>query len=177
MKLYDIATEYRDILAWMADHEEEMLAEGGDHPELVDRMERIEATFDVKAESIALLIQELATTAAAIKTEADRLAARARSEQSHADRLKGYLLAQMRRAGLKRAGGDLASVTIAKNGRPSIAVPDGAEIPEWCRRVRIELDGTAAYYRLKAAGALPDEPGVYTIDGLRVERGLHLRIR
>lgn len=175
--LYEIASDYRAILDWMDDHAEELAMSGGDHPELVEYLDKVEANLNRKAESIALLVQEQKATADAVKAEADRLAARARTMMNRADSLKGYLLAQLRRAGVKKAGGTLATVSLCKNPRPSIAVPDGAEIPEQWRRVVVTLDGTAAYESLKAAGTLPDEPGVYEIDGLRVERGQHVRIR
>lgn len=177
MKLYEISKEYRQIIEFMEEHQEELIASGGEHPELIEMLDKIEADFGDKAERVALLIREQTVESEAYKAEADRLASRARTLSRSADWLKGYLLHELRKMGETRVHGKLINISRCKNGRPSVGLPPGAEIPEEYRRVRVEFDGQAAYEDLKAAGKLPGEPGVYDVDGLRVERGEHVRIR
>lgn len=178
MKLYELPTQYRDLLDWMEEHAEELSDSGGDHPELIERLERIEADFGDKAERVALLIREQEAEAGAYKAEADRLAARARTLSRNADWLKGYLLHQLRRMGETKVHGKLVNVSRVKNGRPSVRyIGDVEKLPQKWQRVRVDFDGQKAYEDLKAAGKIPSEPGAYPVDGLTVEVGEHVRIR
>ena len=176
MKLYEIADEYRDILSWLEDHEEEMGAEGGEHPELIDKLDQIESNFELKAESVALVIRELQVEAVARKAEADRLKRSAQASESRAAWLKDYLLHQLRRMGLKKVAGTRAKIARVKNGRPSVALIDPENIPDAYQKVVVTFNGQQAYEDLKAAGKLPADPGEIEVDGFRVARGEHVRI-
>lgn len=181
MKLYEIADDYRTLIAWMEDHAEELAQVSDDgsgpHPELLSQLDQIHDDFARKAEAVALIIRELIAESAAWKAEADRLAAHARATAARADWLKGYLLHQLRRMDLRRVDGRLIKIRRQVNTRPAIApAGDPADLPSDWKKVTIALDGTRAYEDLKAAGKLPTAPGEYPIDGLRVTLGEHVRI-
>jgi len=176
LKLHEYVDELEDALAWIAEHEEEIVAAGGElPPELSELLERVEGDLKEKVRRVALVILNLTASARAASAEADRIAAMARSYERQAESLKRYLMFQMQRAGATRVETPTVKVRIQKNTRPSIRCAS-AEIPEEFRRVRVEFDSQAAYKALKAANRLPQEPGRVQVGGLVVELGQHLRI-
>ena len=176
LKLHEYVDELQQILEWIAEHEKEIVAAGGElPPELVDLLERVEGDLTEKVRRIALVILNLTASARAALAETDRIAAMARSYDRQAESLKRYLMFQMERAGTTRVETPTVKVRIQKNTRPSIRCST-AEIPEQFRRVRVEFDGAAAYDALKAAKCLPEEPGRIEVSGLVVELGRHLRV-
>ncbi len=176
LKLHEYVDELERVLDWMGEHEEEIVAAGGELPaEIAELLERVEGNFTEKVRRIALVILNLTASARAAHAEAERIAAMARGYERRTEWLKRYLMFQLQRAGTTRVETPTVKVRIQKNTRPSIRCI-APEIPEPYRRVRVELDAVAAYEALKRTGCLPDEPGRVEVDGLLVELGQHVRV-
>jgi hypothetical protein len=163
LKLYELPDAIREVEAAIIE------AEGEITDEIADRLDHLEGEFERKAEYIALLSREAKAEAKAVKQEEDRLAARRRAAENRERRLKDYLLFSMRKLGVERVEGDRAKVRVQANTRPSIEwVGDEDAIPEPFKRIRVDLDGRAAYDAWKAGAELPE--------GFRVEVGSHVRV-
>ena len=163
LRLYELPDAIREI-------ESEIIeAEGEITDEIADRLDHLEGEFERKAEYLALLSREARAEAAAVKQEEDRLKARRTAAENRERRLKDYLLFAMRKLGVERVEGDRAKVRVQANTRPSITwVGEEDAIPDPFKRVRVDLDGRAAYEAWKAGGELPE--------GFRVETGQHARV-
>ncbi len=179
LKLHEYVDELEQVLEWMGEHEDEIVAAGGELPphllELLELLEQVEGNFTEKVRRIALVILNLTASAKAAHAEAERIAAMARGYERRTEWLKRYLMFQLQRAGTARVETPTVKVRIQKNTRPSIRCI-APEIPEPFRRVRVEFDAAAAYAALKRANCLPEEPGRAEIDGLLVELGQHVRV-
>lgn len=164
MKLYEITAELEDVAG-------ELIENGGElTPELEARLDAAEGALHAKVERCALVVQQLQAHAEMARTESRRLADLASTRARAADRLKEYVQSQLEIAGVRKVEGDLATVWVQKNGRPSINwTRDVDELPDAYRRIRIEPDTNAAYDNWKAGAQLPD--------GFTVEQGHHLRIK
>ncbi len=184
LRLYEHVDDYATVLAWMDEHEEEIVAAGGVlPPELDELLEQVEGALAEKVKRVALMVQEFAANAKAAAgaaqaaaEEVKRLQANAAAWQGRADSLKAYLGAQLKRAGLPRVDTDVVKVRWQTNSRASVR-PVG-EIPAAFRRVEVSFDGQAAYEYVKAMDCLPDKPGKVVLEdaGLVVELGEHVRI-
>ena len=164
MKLYEIPEALRAIEDQIVELDGELT------PELEQQLDEITGELERKAESIALLIREASAEAEAFKAEEQRLRDRRRAAESRAESLKRYLLSGLKAAGVQRVKGELVSLTVTRNGRPSIRW-DGepGKIPAQFARVKTELDSNAVLDYLKLGGTPPAE--------MVVEHGEHLRIR
>lgn len=179
LKLYEAVDQLEVVLDWMDEHEEAIIAAGGElPPELEELLEEVEGTLETKVERTALVVRNLLANAKAAKEEADRLAAIAATYSRQADSLKNYLLHSLKRAGVPKIETPRAKVRIQANGTPSVRLAAPGEIPEPFRRVKVEFDAVAARNHLKNHNAIPTpEDGEVEIDGLVVSRGVHLRIQ
>lgn len=130
LKLHEYVDELEQVLDWIAENEEQIVATGGElPPDLAELLERLEANLTEKVRRIALVILNLTASAKAAAAEADRIAAMARSYERQAEWLKRYLMFQMQRAGSTRVETPTVKVRIQKNTRPSIRCAS-AEIPD-----------------------------------------------
>lgn len=163
LTLYDIPARYREL-------EEQIIeADGELTPEVEAELDSLQDAFERKAEYIALLSREARAEAKAVKEEEDRLKARRTAAENRESRLKDYLQACLTRAGVDRVEGDRIKARIQDNSRPSIRwMGEEDAIPEPFKRVRVDLDGSAAYETWKDGEPLPE--------GFVVETGRHLRI-
>lgn len=163
MRLYEITGVLVDI--------EEMLIEndGVLTEEMEQLLDEMTAAFPEKVDGIASLVQQFGRMGEAAKAEAKRLADLAQARSNAAERLKAYLLREMKRVGKMKVETGRFVVRVQGNSRPSIAWAGTEEtIPAEFRRVRVELDGAAAYEAHKA-GRLPE--------GFEVNTGSHIRIQ
>ena len=176
LKLHEYVDELEQVLDWIVEHEEQIVAAGGElPPELAELLEQVEGDLTEKVRRVALVILNLTASAKAAHSEADRIAAIARGYERQTESLKRYLMFQLERAGTTRVETPTVKVRIQKNTRPSIRLAS-PHIPEQFRRVRVEFDAAAAYEALKAAKCLPEEPGRIELDGLVIELGRHVRV-
>lgn len=161
--LFEINTEYRDILAEM-----EAFAElhDGDITEfpLLDHLAKIDGDLSEKVLNIAALIKELGAEAKAIDELAKGLAARSSAKKSRAERLKRYLADNIPMDAVFEDS--RAKVAWQGNGgaRPAELMPDvrPEDLPEWARRVVVTPDLTGIREALEATlaeteGAQPPE--------------------
>jgi len=152
LKLYEIAEEYRALLAMMDSSEEDEI----DEDSFLLALDALQADFSAKATNIACLIKEVTAESAAVAATAGNLIARARRLDQRADLLRDYLRVQMQIIGLNHAADSRISVTLKKNP-PSVRL-DTDTIPlEYCRIIpeRREPDKTALKAALKAGVAIP----------------------
>jgi hypothetical protein len=204
MKLYQITEAYEAASRWIDENSEAIEAAGGEiPPELCAILDEIEDDFDVKVERVGIVIRQMEAHARVAGSEAERLKSLSASYQNGADSLKAYLLFNMQKVGKLKVDGDLVKVRVQKNSRPSIRPADPSSPPVRYSRVRmfgvcspeawrniseacevvgvgppehtVEFDSQAAYEALKAAKLLPEDPGVYSLDDLVIERGCHVR--
>jgi hypothetical protein len=122
LKLWEAGDAMEIVREWILEHDEELRAnEGVFPPALAELLEKVESDFDKKAERVALFIRELLATAKAIKEEETRLAARRKSIDNAAERLKSYLELQMIANTRPHIVGQLVTLRIQKNA-PSVKI-------------------------------------------------------
>lgn len=182
LRLYEAVDALETVRAWIYEHEEELLAAGGDLdalPELRDLIDQAEGQFAEKVERVALFIRELLTSAKAVDEEAKRLALRAAHYTKAAESLKAYLKAQLIRADEPKVEGRLVTVRIQANPPAVKHTLDQAALRSLldqapfgdCVRIVPEtyaLDTRAIVDLWKAKAALPT--------GVEVTVGAHVRI-
>lgn len=144
-------------------------AEGELTPELEAEWDRLEGSLESKVENTALYIRDIETDAEKAKAEEQRIRAIRTALENQASRMKDYLQFQLARAGRDKVETPKARVRIQANSRPSIRYTgDPADLPDAFKRVRVDVDGTAAYEAWKREEELPE--------GFVVETGSHLRV-
>ncbi len=179
MKLYEAAAQLETVNAWIEEHTDEILANGGELThDLLVLLDEAEGTFAEKAERVALKVRELQAEAEVVKAEATRLTQRAKTALNAADSLKEYLHRTMEAAGTLTIKGTLVTVAVQKNP-PSVQgelspealgdlYHDGStfavHIPE-----TFTIDKKAVIAAHKAGAPIPA--------GLQVTQGTSLRIR
>ena len=139
--------------------------------------EEIEAALDAvegkvfdKARKIGQYILELQAMQAVADAELKRVQEIKRIRANKVARMKKWLHLLLERSGLDKVETPTVTVGIYNNTRPSISwTGDEGEIPESFKRVKVELDGTAAYEYWKKHKKLPT--------GFTVDLGTHLRIK
>lgn len=138
--------------------------------EMEAELEAMELAFDEKVERICRVITNNERTAAAYADEIDRLALHRDAHERTAKRLKEYLKGAMLVLGRDKVSAGVFKVAIQNNSRPSISWTLAPEdIPEPFKRIRVELNGTAAYDAYRDKGTLPE--------GFEIVNGQHVRIR
>lgn len=164
LKLYEITDALQDVGDALMDNGGELT------PELEALLDSLEGAFEHKAENVALFIRQLEVNGAAAATEAKRLTELAQQRERAATRLKSYLLENMQRTDHQKVETPRVKIRVQRNSRPSIHwMKDAEKLPVELKRVKVELDGEAAYKIWKTEpAALPD--------GFEVVLGSHLRI-
>ena len=93
LKLHEYVDELEQVLGWIGEHEEEVVAAGGELPsEVMELLERIEGNLTEKVRRVALVILNLTASAKAAHAEAERIAAMARGYERQSESLKRYLM-------------------------------------------------------------------------------------
>lgn len=124
MKLYEIADEYRSLLNAI---------ETGEIPEeaIADTLEAVGGELDTKLDGVIGYIKELYAEAAAIKAEADKLAARAKAKTRKAEGLALYITRVLE--GLGRATFENEHHKISFIPSTAVRITDEAAFIEWAR--------------------------------------------
>jgi len=125
MKLYEIASEYRNVLRDIedgADTNEEL-------EQIVEKINAIESDFEVKAQNVAMYFLEIESDIKAIKEEEDRLTARRKSLQTRSDWLKEYLKENMVKTGKVKIKTPLLTLSV-QNNRPAVQIINDEELPK-----------------------------------------------
>jgi len=153
LKLYEIADEYRALLALMDSSEEDEI----DEDSFLLALAALESDFNAKATNIACLIREITAESQAVTETAKALQTRAQRLDKRAALLRDYLHQQMQIIGLNHASDSRISVDLKKNP-PSVRVDTPDRIPEeYCRVIpeRREPDKTAIKTALKSGITIP----------------------
>lgn len=159
-KLYELSNELACILG---EADEEI-------PEdLESRLNALTLAFEVKAESLLQFRQSLIADADAIKSEVERLQARADGLQRKGEWLKTYLHRSMEQVGIAKLTTLTFSASVCKSPA-KVKLEDGKEIPADYQRVNTttELDKAKALADFKAGKALPES--------LTVKTGTYLKV-
>lgn len=161
--LYDLSSDFFQLIALLEDPEQDTEA-------IQQEMERVARDIKAKGYGIAAVIITLERLAEVQKAEADRLTAKSKRNQSHADRLRSYALSVMQATpGLARL--ETGSFTLSiRNNPPAVQVVDPAQVPKEFERTKItvDIDKRAVLDFFKATGAIPD--------GINITRGQRLSI-
>lgn len=127
-RLYEISGDF----AALFDNYEALLEDAEDEDKAdieaawFDTLTGIEGEFEIKAESVAQYIKELAARAEAIKAEEKRLAARRKAAEHATDRMKQYLRNCMEEMKLKKIETARAKISI-RNNAPSLKIDNETE--------------------------------------------------
>lgn len=160
--LYDLSADYVQIL--------DLLESGEEDEALGVRLDQIGGQIAQKAEAIAGLVAHLNGIASMRRAEAERLRARAQSDERQAERLKGYVLQHMREIGRDRI--ETARFTLSvRTNPPAVAVLEEMMIPKDYIKtvVTTSVDKRAILDHLKETGEI--------VPGVEVTRGTRLEIR
>lgn len=147
MKLWDIDAEIASVTELIDEETGELL------PEAVERLKQLMKDREDTLEWIALTIKNLASDAAAIKSEIDNLSARMKSAQRRADKLKDFLQYAL-------AGEKISTPRVAVSYRKSTAVELDPEFVRtsdlwWLRVPAPEPDKQKIKDALKAGETVP----------------------
>ena len=115
MNLYEITQEYRAVESQLIDLEL-------DDVTLADTLEGARFPLEQKAVSVAMIVRNLESHAAAIKAARDEMAKREKAAEKRAAWLKDYLLSNMLSAGISKIESPYFNLSIAKN--PGAVVVD-----------------------------------------------------
>lgn len=119
--LYELSAQYRIALDTLTDM-------GVDDQTIADTLEGLEGALEVKAQNVAMFVRNLESTAEAIKKAESDMAARRKALEKRADGIKGYILANMQRAGITKIECPFFQLAIRKNPA-SVVIDNAAEIP------------------------------------------------
>ena len=130
--LYELTEQYAAVRDMLFD-------EDVDEQVINDTLESIEGAIEVKADNYAKIIREMNATAAVIKQEEVRLAARRKSLENRSAALKNRLEENMRFIDKKKFKTDLFSFNIQTNGglQPLQVSDDINDIP---RKFLVQAD-------------------------------------
>jgi gamma-glutamylcyclotransferase (GGCT)/AIG2-like uncharacterized protein YtfP len=147
MKLYELADDYRALMAQIDE------AEGELSEEQFALLADLGDAFDAKVENTAKMVREYEADADAAKAEAMRLTARAKAAQGRADWLKGYLQYALESSGQDKVKGKVFTVAL-QACPPSCDVQDVDAVPkEYAETVtEIKVDRKAIIDHYKATG-------------------------
>lgn len=119
--LFDIAREYRDAAAKLADL---------DLPEdvIADTLEGLAGDLEAKAVNTAFVVRNIEATATAIKEAEAQMAARRKALENRATRIRDYLLANMMVAGISKVESPYFNLAVRDNP-PAVEVYEPGLIP------------------------------------------------
>lgn len=135
MNLYQLADGYEVLL--------EQLYDGDvDEEALLDTLESIEGSIEVKAENYAKVIKELQATSERIKAEEERIAKRRKSIESNIAFMKNTLQHAMEVVGVAKIKSDLFTISIQQNGgkAPMKLLVNVDSLPEEYKHVNYSAD-------------------------------------
>ena len=189
--LYELSAEFQAVSRALEDAADD----SGEIPsDVAERLDAVQGCLEYKVDAILRLRADFVAHAVGIEDEMKRLMALRDGYHRRAELLKSYVHECMDRTGIKKLDTKLFKVWIQRNGRPSVSLAEGEEIPEEFKRVSYSFDSQAAYERWKRLKqleeALEQTEGVKEstaimeeIDRLKlpdsvvVKEGNHLRIK
>lgn len=160
--LYEIAAEYRSAV--------EQLADLDLPPEVVvDTLEGLQGDLQTKSQNVAMFIQSLESTAAAIKDAESKMSERRKAIENRAERVRQYLLATLQACGISKIECPWFKIAVRQNPA-SVVIDDAGAIPS---SLYVYPDPPAPYPDKKgikaAIEAGQDVPGARLVRGTRLE--------
>lgn len=189
--LYELSAALQAVSQLMEDAADDS---GEIPPKVSERLDQLNWVFEDKVDAILRLMADLVARYVGIDSEIKRLMALRDGYHRRAEWLKSYVHECMDRTGIKKLDTKLFKVWIQKNGRPSVSLAEGKEIPEEFKRVSYSFDSQAAYerwkrlkqleealeqtYGVKETSAILEEIDRLKLpDSVVVKEGNHLRIK
>jgi phage host-nuclease inhibitor protein Gam len=142
-----------------------------DEADIQRELEQLAGDIRAKSYGIAVVIQSLENMSEMQAAEAKRLAAKAKANQAHADRLRAYALDVMQNTpGCERIEAGYFTLAIRSNP-PSVAVLDASAVASEFQRTKItvDVDKRAILEQFKVTGEIPT--------GVDIVRTVRLDIR
>lgn len=136
MNIYELTAEYTSLEEWFDDEEL-------DEETLLDTLEGIEGEFNDKIENYCKVIKNFEANAKAIKDEAKRLQARAKTFENKIGWMKKRMLDAMEATGKTEAGGQVLKAKIAKNGGKLPLELDEENVPVTFKKIEYKIDNEA----------------------------------
>lgn len=162
--LYEIAAEYRQAVAQLADLDLP--------PEVVtDTLESLTGDLQAKSQNVAMFVLSLESTAAAIKKAEADMAARRKAIENRAERVREYLKTHMEACGISKIECPWFKLAIRQNPA-SVVIDDAGLIPS---NLYVYPDPPAPYPDKKAIKDEIEANG--PISGAHLERKTRLEIK
>jgi len=158
MKLYELTTQLRELQN--LDLEPELL---------VDTIEGIQGSLEIKAENLLSVVSNLSSDVEAIDVEIKRLTSRKRTVKARQDWLREYLRSNMEVAGIDKITCPLFTITLRKALQVVEVLADLGDLPEEYVKAVYSPDKVKIKAALKAGTEIT---GCSLIDG---KRGLMIK--
>lgn len=161
--LFDLGDAENALLALLEEHD-------SDAPEVVEHLALFDQMIAEKTENYVSVIRTFESMAEARKAEADRMAARAKTAQRHADWLRDRLLVHIQSTGREHVETSRFTLSVRTNP-PSVVVLDASAVPGEYQRTRIDIsvDKRLVLEHFKATGEIPA--------GIDVQHGKRLEVK
>ena len=122
MRLYELTSDLLQLQELLEDSVE-------DEQLLRDTLEAVQGEYDAKMEAYAKVIKNLEADMEALKIEAKRLTDKRKVLENNVSRLKTAMYDSMKATGITKAGGQLFTVAIQKNGgKLPVIMAEGADL-------------------------------------------------
>lgn len=168
LTLRELTTDYQAILSMLDQEDPDLQA-------VADTLEGIAGEIEDKADNLATVIKEYTYLSDALKSEADRLAKRAKAAKSRAEWLSQYLQKNMEAVGKQKIETPRNSLSIKKTPAAVKFSDENAFVAwanlwheEYLRQKPPEIDRVAVKEALKSGVELP---------GAALEQGTKLYIK
>jgi translation elongation factor EF-1beta len=134
-----------------------------------DQLDALTVAFDHKAIGCAIVTKNLNAEISAIESEIKRLQDLKAVRQNNVDRLKAYIMACMKGAGISKVENGVHQIRIQKSPL-SITVTDTDAVPVEFKTevIEVKVDRRAIADQIKSTGVIPD--------GVDAKQNDHLRI-
>lgn len=165
MKLAELREEYRNVMEAI----EASCDEGGAiDPALKSTLDGIVCDLSDKLSNYAGIIITMTAQQKIIDQEIDRLQRQSKSAGEHIDFLKACAKAAMVEAGMTRIETGVRKLRIQNNSQAALLIADPAKVPEqfWYQPPK-EIENSALRFAIEEG---------QEIEGVRLERGTHLRV-
>jgi hypothetical protein len=165
MKLTELREEYRNILEAI----EASCDEGGViDPALMSVLSGIQCDIHDKLGNYAGMIVSLSAQQKILDAEADRLKRQSKSAGEHISFLKDRAKAAMVEAGFEKLDVGVRKLRIQNNSQAALHIEDPAKVPD---RFWYQPPKEISNEQLREAIAVGEQ-----IEGVKLERGTHLRV-
>lgn len=151
MTLYDLSSEYLQALELFTDPEADIPLEAA-----IDTLEGIQGQLQDKAVNVAKFLQNLDSTAKAIKEAELKMAKRRKAIENRTQWLRDYLKNSMESAGISKIESPWFRLAVQKNPE-AVEIFDEASIPEDFKEqvVTTRIDKAAMKEAMKAGAEIP----------------------